>query len=186
MIAAMSAQMPESASTLPGGYLQRLLLTLSEAGVDYVVCGGVACVLQGVDRVTKDIDLSIRLDDENLGRFIPAVEQLGFRPRIPEPLRALLDPRRRRAWIEEKQAKVLTLEAPDHPFQIDVFLEYAIDHNRLRADATELAIGSVSVPVSSIEHLIAAKRAVTAVRTIDRRDIEDLEELLRRGRSTES
>ena len=64
--------------------------------------------------------------------------------------------------------------------------EYPIEHNRLRGETTEMTIGAAKVPVSSIEHLIAAKRAVTTMRKIDQRDIEDLQELLRGGRSTES
>ena len=35
---------------------------LSSAGVELVVCGGVACVLQGVARATHDLDLLVALD----------------------------------------------------------------------------------------------------------------------------
>ena len=35
---------------------------LSAAGVEFVVCGGVACVLQGVARATHDLDLLVTLD----------------------------------------------------------------------------------------------------------------------------
>ena len=35
---------------------------LSSAVVEFVVCGGVACVLQGVARATHDLDLLVALD----------------------------------------------------------------------------------------------------------------------------
>ena len=37
--------------------LFELMKALSESGVKFVVCGGVACVLQGVERATFDLDI---------------------------------------------------------------------------------------------------------------------------------
>ena len=43
-----------------------LFRTLQEAGVRYVVVGGLALNLHGIERSTMDIDLAIALDDDNL------------------------------------------------------------------------------------------------------------------------
>src|SRR5690606_28653839 len=151
-----------------------------DAGVAFVVCGGVACVLQGVARATHDLDLSLALDDENLARFVPVARALGLRPRIPEPLDALLDPARRRARTEEKQALVYTLLSPDGAFWVDVFLRYPVPWDELVAGADTMQSDGRPVRVSSKEHLLVAKRAVQPPRRRDLRDIEDLEELLGR------
>jgi hypothetical protein len=37
-------------------YLKEMLVTFGDAGVEFVVGGGVACVLHGVERVTLDLD----------------------------------------------------------------------------------------------------------------------------------
>ncbi len=155
-----------------------LLTALTAAGVDYVVCGGLACVLQGVNRVTHDIDLDVALDDANLQRFVAVARARALRPRVPEPIEALADPERRRVWIDEKRAVVFTLLSDRGDLVVDVFLRYPIPHDELRDGADVFEISGSKVPVSSKAHLIAAKRAVQPPRKQDLRDIEDLEELL--------
>lgn len=49
---------------------------LTQAGVTYAVCGGVAVTIHGATRTTKDIDLLI--DRVDLGRALDAVRPLGF------------------------------------------------------------------------------------------------------------
>lgn len=159
--------------------LQAALLALADRGVDFVVCGGVACVLHGVARTTHDLDVSVALDDSNLRGVVDAARVLGLVPRIPEPVEALLDPERRRAWIEEKNALVYTLLAPSGTFALDVFLSYPVDFPGLRSRADRYEIAGREILVSSKADLVAAKRAVRPPRKQDLRDIEDLLELLR-------
>ena len=64
-------------------YLKEMLVTLTEYGVKFVVGGGVACALQGVERVTLDLDIAVEVVPENLNRLVEAVEKLGLRPRVP-------------------------------------------------------------------------------------------------------
>jgi hypothetical protein len=158
--------------------LTRTLLALADAGVDFVVCGGVACILQGVARATHDLDVRLALDDANLRKLIAVARILGLRPRIPEPLEALVDPERRRVWVEEKHAVVYTLLADHDAFSLDVFLVYPIDTTELVAGADTFEVEGRRIRVSSRRHLLLAKRAVVPPRTVDLRDIEDLERLL--------
>lgn len=159
------------------GPIHRTLVALVDADVEFVVCGGVACVLHGVQRATHDLDVRVRLDDDNLQRLLSAVGALGLRPRIPEPPEALLDPERRRAWVEEKHAVVYTLFSASGAFALDVFLAYPIGYEDLLAQADTVTIDGRNVRISSRGHLITAKRAVAPPRTKDLRDIEDLEHL---------
>lgn len=157
-----------------------LLVELARAGVDFVVVGGVACLLHGVQRTTADVDCCVPLDDANLARLVGVAKRLGLGLRAPEPLESLCDPNRRRAWIEENHATVATLVSQVSPLQLDVFLRYPVSYSDLRAHAVTYSLHGRSVFVSSREDLIRAKRAVVPERTVDRRDIEDLEELIRR------
>lgn len=159
--------------------LRVALVALADAGVRFVVCGGVACILQGVARATHDLDVRVVLEDPDLRALVAVARQLGLQPRIPEPLDALLDPARRRAWVEEKGAVVYTLNAPSGRFALDVFLAYPLTYDELAAAADRFDVDGRSVLVSSREHLIQAKRAVQPPRRTDLRDIEDLTELLR-------
>ncbi len=38
-------------------HLREIIISLADAKVDFVVGGGVACVLQGVERFTLDLDV---------------------------------------------------------------------------------------------------------------------------------
>ncbi len=158
--------------------LLRTLTALSDAGVGFVVCGGVACILQGVARATHDLDLRVALDEANLRAFIRVAHALRLRPRIPEPIEALLDPARRADWVTTKHAVVYTLLSDDGAFSVDVFLRYPIAFADLHAHADLIDVEGRSVRISSIPHLIEAKRAVDPPRRQDIRDIEDLTELL--------
>jgi hypothetical protein len=42
-------------------YLKETLVTLADAGVEFAVGGGVACVLHGVERVTLDLDVAVQI-----------------------------------------------------------------------------------------------------------------------------
>ena len=50
-----------------------LLRTLSEAGVEYVVIGGVAASIHGSARATVDVDVVYRRTPENIGRLVRAL-----------------------------------------------------------------------------------------------------------------
>lgn len=67
----------------------RILKTLADANVDFIVVGGVAAVLQGAPIHTKDLDILYSLETANQVRLLGALQQLGavFRddPRRMEP-----------------------------------------------------------------------------------------------------
>nr|HPQ54813.1 nucleotidyl transferase AbiEii/AbiGii toxin family protein [Spirochaetota bacterium] len=62
-------------------HLKEIITTLSESDVDFIICGGVALVLHGIERMTMDLDLSVDLREQNLQRFIDAMKKLGLVPR---------------------------------------------------------------------------------------------------------
>jgi len=157
---------------------QYYLMVLARNRVDFVLCGGVACILHGISRVTSDLDICVRMDGENLERLIRAAKELELTPRVPEPLESLLDADRRRNWIEEKRAMVFTLLSPDSPLQLDIFLQYPIKYDALKASANTMEVEGLKFSVSSKQHLVEAKRRIQPPRKTDLRDIEDLIELM--------
>ena len=54
---------------------------LNKAKVKYVVAGGVAVVLHGYHRLTKDLDLVVLLEKKNLEKFFEALKKIGYIPR---------------------------------------------------------------------------------------------------------
>lgn len=62
--------------------LDRLVDTLNEYDVEFVVVGGIAAREHGARRTTRDLDVCPRWNDENLSRLAAALSSLGARLRV--------------------------------------------------------------------------------------------------------
>lgn len=82
-------------------HLKEILQVLTEKGARFVICGGVAVVLHGVERMTLDLDLVVDMSRANLERLVEAMRALNLTPRVPVPPESLLDETARRKMREE-------------------------------------------------------------------------------------
>jgi len=161
-----------------------LLTALGEAGVRYVVVGGVAVVLHGYLRATADLDLVLGMDEQNLKAALRTLDGLGFHPRAPVPLAAFADASERRRWINEKNLQVFSLWHSKMPgFEVDIFVEPPLPFDDLYSRALRVDIGKTNVSVASIDDLITMKR--TAGRPRDADDIEALLQLKENGNGSD-
>jgi hypothetical protein len=158
------------------GDLERVLSALNQSGVRYLVVGGVAVVLHGFLRTTRDLDLVIQLEADNVRRALQALKGLGFQPVVPVPMEAFADPEIRESWIRDKNLIVFSLWHPDRPgFQIDVFASEPFDFQQIYERALRVPLERTDATVISARDLIALKRQ--AGRSQDLADIEALEDL---------
>lgn len=155
-----------------------LLKELSAAEVKYVICGGVACVLHGVERSTYDIDLSVSFDKSNLEKIISVTRKFGLKPRIPEPVENLFDENIRKEWYEKKNALVYTFVSSNSPLQLDIFLNYPRTYEELTENAHLIVIDNISINVSSPEDLLFVKKLINPLRDKDITDIKELEKII--------
>ena len=156
--------------------IERVLVALEEAGVRYLLVGGVAVVLHGYLRTTADLDLILALDEDNVARAGEALGGLGYRPRAPVDLAGLADPEQRRAWIEAKGLTVLSLWSPEQPaLELDLFVEEPLDFESAHGRAVRTDLGPCEASVVSLDDLLSLKRR--AGRPRDLEDIEALEAL---------
>jgi hypothetical protein len=146
---------------------------LARHDVRYVVVGGLALNLHGVERATMDVDLVIALDAPNLGAAIDAFETIGLVPVAPVNIDEARDPESLRRWRREKNMVAFGLR-PTRGFgpTVDCLIDPAIPFASLAHNMVTKSIGEVRIPVASIDDLIALKRA--AGRAIDLADIEAL------------
>ena len=160
---------------------ETILRALNDAGVRYLVAGGIAVIAHGYLRATSDIDLVLALTDENLVKAVNLFEGMGYRPRIPVALKDLADASKRRQWIEEKHAVVFSLYGP-HPldWHVDIFLQAPFDFETEwnRAERIELK-SHLIVPVVALETLISMK--IAAGRHKDQDDVLQLQRIWRGG-----
>lgn len=156
----------------------RLIRVLTDNDVKFVICGGVACFLHGVERLTIDLDISISMSAENVNNLSAAAKELGLIPRVPEPVMNLLDAEKREKWIKEKNALVYTLISGDSLDQIDIFLRYPKTFEELYQNADIINIKGIDVAISSKEDLIFAKSLVKPLRYKDEWDIHYLKNII--------
>ena len=62
--------------------LKRVIATLEECAVEYLVVGGSAALAYGAERVTEDVDVVIRRSRENRERLARALKILNARLRV--------------------------------------------------------------------------------------------------------
>ena len=57
-------------------HINEILFALTDAQVEFVVGGGVAAVLHGVERVTLYIHLALDMDPANVKKFLRVMDKL--------------------------------------------------------------------------------------------------------------
>jgi len=160
-------------------YLKDMLVTLTDGGVEFVVGGGVACVLHGVERVTLDLDIAVEMSATNLDRLVNAVEKLKLEPRVPVSLADLGDPDFVRSMVIEKGALVFSLTDFANPLRhLDIFLSPALSFERLSKGASWIEIGGTKVKVASKELLVRIKKEIKPLRPKEALDVQELSRLI--------
>jgi transcriptional regulator with XRE-family HTH domain len=153
----------------------RILRTLTERGVDFVVIGGIAAVLHGSARNTFDLDICIATDPANVEALGDALIALHARLRGVDAAPFVPDA----ATLRRIEVLTLSTDAGD----LDVLARPAgaARFDALRRHADRFDLGGFSVLVASVEDLIAMKSA--AGRPKDREAVAELETIRRlRGR----
>ena len=157
--------------------VQTIIQALNQAGVRYLVVGGLAVVAHGHVRFTADVDLVLDFDEENLRRAMEVFASLGFRPRAPVPLRQFADTEIRQGWIRDKGLTVFSLFSDDHPLtEVDLFVADPFGFDQAYARRVSMAIApDVEATFVGFDDLVRMKKA--AGRPQDLSDIEQLENL---------
>ena len=137
--------------------------------MEFVLIGGLAVNAWGVVRGTKDVDVVIAPDPENLKRVAGIAVAIHGHVQTGESF--LSTPPSIAAQLASGQRVAIETELG----QLDVVqgLDGVPPFDELRARATEAEVLGIKVLVCSVEDLRAMKRA--AGRTRDQADLEDLD-----------
>lgn len=146
-----------------------LLRRLAEANVEFVVVGGLAVNAWGVVRGTKDVDVVVAPDPENLRRVAEVAVAAGGHVQQGEAL--LGTPISIASALASGEQ--VAIETDLGRLDIVQGLDGVPSYEELHSGASEAEILGVTVSVCSIKDLKAMKRA--AGRTRDLADLEDLE-----------
>jgi hypothetical protein len=100
-----------------------IVAALEEAGVRYLVAGGLAVNAHGYLRFTKDVDIVVQLVPENIERAFAALTTAGYRPSVPIAAAQFANVEMRSGWIRDKNMQVLQFWSDSHPeTPIDMFV----------------------------------------------------------------
>lgn len=137
-----------------------LLRCLVARQVDFVVIGGIALVLHGSARITKDLDVCSPTDEANLAALGHALTELRARLRgVPDEVPFTPDQQTLRS------IEVLTLDTPDGELDVLARPAGAPACRVLREAAERYDLGGFAVRVASIDHLIAMSAPLAGRRT---------------------
>ena len=132
-------------------HINEILFALTDAEVEFVVGGGVAAVLHGVERVTLDIDLALNMDPANVEKFLHVIYGLGLRPRVAVPARDLMSREAVQRMIAEKGALFFSFVDFDRPLRhVDIFLQHNLSFGELSRDARAVVIENRKIKIIGI------------------------------------
>lgn len=153
-----------------------LFAVLDAARIRYVVVGGLAMLLHGIDRLTADVDLVVDLSTDSVRDTVRALTEAGYRPLAPVDPLELANPERRAAWQAERGMQVFSFwDTRQARPTVYIMLQAPIPFEELWESAASMPIAGQAVRVASVEHLIRTKRA--AGRPKDLEDVERLQAL---------
>ncbi len=157
-----------------------LLERLQQSGLEFIVCGGMAAVIHGVERTTLDLDISVSLRPSNIPNLVRAAEASGLVPRVPVDPFMLGDADTLHMMIHEKQAIVFTFIHPKDPFiHLDVFLVPELRYENL-VDYSEIhSFRNNPLRVLSAQKLLELKESIDPPRPKDLMDILVLREIVK-------
>jgi predicted nucleotidyltransferase len=154
--------------------VEAIVKALNGARVKYLVVGGLAVVAHGYERLTRDVDLVIGLERENIIRGLRALMAIGYQLKIPVTPEQFADPALRETWRRDKNMVVLQLWSDVHRrTPVDVFVYEPFDFDKEFARAKwEPVAGRIPAPIVRYETLLALKKS--AGRSQDLTDVEKL------------
>jgi predicted nucleotidyltransferase len=142
---------------------KQILADLNSAGVRYVVIGGIALIRHGVVRATRDVDVVIAGDAENIARMRSLIDVWPATRPDGSPVPG------------ESVAPGRTINLATPHGDLDLLSERSspLSFNELLARAEVRRIDGVDAPICSLADLVALKRLASRERDlVDLRDLE--------------
>ncbi len=137
---------------------EKLLVLLADAGVQFVIVGGVAVTLHGYARLTEDVDILIARTPENIARLLACLS--GYGEGFARELST--------EDFADEEGAIRIVEETEHS-QLDVFTRMSgLQHSDLSADAERFDVAGRVIYYASRAALLRLKG--TSPREKDRLD----------------
>ena len=147
--------------------IRRIARQLDTDGIPYMIIGGQAVLLYGRARLTRDIDITLGVDTDQLARVQQLCAELHLKPLVQDP----------RDFATK--TKVLPVQAQDSQVRVDLVFSFTPYEAQAIERANEVALEGCTVRFASCEDVIIHK--MVAGRPVD---LEDVRHLLAKNRRT--
>ena len=132
--------------------LSALLKGLNEAGIEFILVGGMAAIAQGTPITTFDLDIVHRQTDENIEKLIKFLRSIGAYQRRPDD--KVIEPDERD--LQGKGHVLLTTRFG--PLDVLATIEKGRGFEELLAYTVEIQFQDSKVYVLSLKTIVALKR----------------------------
>lgn len=145
---------------------RRAIELLTNLGVRFAVVGGIAVSFQAIERLTKDLDLAVAVEDDSSAQaIVHSFSQLGY----------LIDDIFEHE-VTKRMATVRMISPGENPMYVDfLFATSGIENEIVDASEEGHLFSNISARVARVPSLIALK--VLSARESRMRDIVDLQSL---------
>lgn len=159
-------------------FYEDVLRALNKKKVKYLIVGGIALNLYGVPRTTADLDLMVELKNENLKRISDALQETGFKPKVPVKTEEFSDVKNLEKWSKEKNMEAFTFWSPKKPYEeVDILIRNPVEFEEADKAKKIIEAKDIKIPVISLKHLIKLKEI--SGRELDKSDIDALKKIKR-------
>ncbi|MBI5219468.1 MAG: hypothetical protein HY958_11110 [Bacteroidia bacterium] len=155
----------------------KLLKTLYEENIRYLLCGGLAVNIYGIPRMTADIDIIIDFDKQNLIKFEDVLKKLNYQKLISADLFQLFNESYRKELTELKNLIAFSFFNPDAFYMnLDILIKMPYPFEAMWKEKVERKADGFFVYLISLQHLIDMKTHTG--REQDKQDILNLSKFL--------
>lgn len=145
--------MPSNSKNPQAANLGALLKGLKEAGVDFILVGGVAAVAQGAPVTTIDLDIVHHRSNDNAKRLADFLKSIHARQRRP-------DEKIIRPDIRDLQGDGHVLLSTDlGPLDVLAIIENGYGYEELLPDSIEIEFRGHKISVLSLEAMVHMKNS---------------------------
>jgi len=152
---------------------EEVLREFQKQKVRYVLVGGIALNLLGGCRNTLDMDIFVKMSENNLKKIINILKDKGYRAKQPVDPMMLADKKIREDWIKNKHMKAFNFYKSDNSYEeVDIVIDSVVDFETAYKNSRKIKAGRLTLPVVSPDDLIKMKKK--AGREKDLLDIKEI------------
>lgn len=154
-------------------FYDNLFYKLYSNKVKYVLAGGYALNIYGINRTTYDIDIIVELSEQNLKKLIKVLKDLDMVSQLPVKIDDIKSKEIRNSWINERNMIVFSLYQKDKPYHvIDIFIKELLNFDGIYKRRKIIKYNDFEIYAINKDDLINLKSIAGR-----KKDLNDIEEL---------